>query len=120
MSKKNPSVVDGFDLNGNVIEEAKEFDGVLLEDWVNQRSPLKPSWVGRYSDQMHFDLQDGTEVSFYKHPNVIYADILFSGGIRTILFKCRQKKNLTRFISRVLKLAAMGPSTVHPDLRVDY
>ena len=120
MSKKNPSAVDGFSLNGDIIEEAKEFDGVLLEDWVNQRSPLKPSWVGRYSDQMHFDLQDGTEVSFYKHPNVIYADILFSGGIRTILFKCRQKKNLTRFISRVLKLAAMGPSTVHPDLRVDY
>lgn len=120
MSKKNPSAVDGFDLNGNVIEESKEFDGVLLEDWVNQRSPLKPSWVGRYSDQMHFDLQDGTEVSFYKHPNVIYADILFSGGIRTILFKCRQKKNLTQFISRVLKLATMGPSTVHPDLRVDY
>lgn len=32
MSKKNPSAVDGFDLNGNIIEEAKEFDGVLLED----------------------------------------------------------------------------------------
>lgn len=27
------------------------------------------------------------------------------------------KKNLTRFISRVLKLAEMGPSSIHPDLR---
>lgn len=117
MSKKNPSVVDGFDLNGNVIEEANEFDGVLIEEWVNQRSPIKPSWVGRYSDQMHFDLKDDTEVSFYKRPDIVYADILFSDGVRTILFKCRQKKNLTRFISRVLKLAEMGPSSVHPDLR---
>jgi hypothetical protein len=117
MGKKQPSVVDGFDLNGDIIEEAKEFDGVLIEEWVNQRSPLKPSWVGLYSGNMHFDLKDGTEVSFYKRPNVIYADILFSGGVRTILFKCRQKKNLTRFISRVLKLATMGPSSIHPDLR---
>lgn len=117
MGKKKPSVVDGFDLNGNVIEEANEFDGVLIEEWVNQRSPLKPSWVGRYSDLMHFDLKDGTEVSFYKRPDIVYGDILFSEGIRTILFKCRQKKNLTRFISRVLKLAEMGPSSVHPDLR---
>lgn len=117
MGKKKPSVIDGFDLNGNVIEEANEFDGVLIEEWVNQRSPLKPSWVGLYSDQMHFYLKDGTEVSFYKRPDIVYGDILFTKGIRTILFKCRQKKNLTRFISRVLKLAEMGPSSVHPDLR---
>lgn len=117
MSKKQPSAVDGFDLNGNIIEESKEFDGVLIEDWVNQRSPIKPSWVGRYSDMMRFDLEDGTEVSFYKRPEIVYADILFSTGYRTILFKCRQKKNLTRFISRVLKLAQMGPSSIHPDLR---
>lgn len=114
---KKISAVDGFDLNGNVIEEANEFDGVLIEEWVNQRSPLKPSWVSRYSDQMRFDLKDGTEVSFYKRPDIVYGDILFAEGIRTILFKCRQKKNLTRFISRVLKVAEMGPSSVHPDLR---
>lgn len=41
----------------------------------------------------------------------------FTEGVRTILFKCRQKKNLTRVISRVLKLAEIGPSSVHPDLR---
>lgn len=117
MSQKNPSVIDYFDLNGDLNEEANEFDGVLIEEWVNQRSPLKPSWVGRYSDQMHFDLKDGTEVSFYKRPDIVYGDILFVEGIRTILFKCRQKKNLTRFIGRVLKLAEMGPSSVHPDLR---
>ena len=117
MGKNKPSVVDGFDLNGNVIEEANEFDGVLIEEWVNQRSTLKPSWVGRYSDQLRFDLKAGTAVSFYKRPDIVYGDILFAEGIRTILFKCRQKKNLTRFISRVLKLAEMGPSSVHPDLR---
>lgn len=117
MGKKKPSAVDGFDLNGNIIEEANEFDGVLIEEWVNQRSPIKPSWVGRYSDQMHFDLKDGTEVSFYKRPDIVYGDILFYEGIRTILFKCRQKKNLTRFISRVLELANIGPKHVHPDFR---
>ncbi len=117
MSKKNPSVIDYFDLNGDLNEEANEFDGISLEDWIDKRSSIKPSWVGQYSQQMHFDLPDDTEVSFYKTPNVIYADILFAGGVRTILFKCRQKKNLTRFISRVLEIAQGDPSNVHPDFR---
>lgn len=117
MSKKTPSVIDYFSLNGDVIEEANEFDGISLEDWIDKRSSIKPSWVGQYSQQMHFDLPDDTEVSFYKTPNVIYADILFASGVRTILFKCRQKNNLTRFISRVLELANLGPKHVHPDFR---
>nr|DAN43491.1 MAG TPA: hypothetical protein [Caudoviricetes sp.] len=117
MSKKNPSVIDYFDLNGDLNEEAYEFEDVKLEEYIDKRSNLKPSWVGKYSQQMHFDLPDDTEVSFYKTPNVIYADILFAGGVRTILFKCRQKKNLTRFISRVLELANLGPKHVHPDFR---
>ena len=117
MSKKNPSVVDYFDLNGDLNEEAYEFEDVKLEEYIDKRSSIKPSWVGQYSQQMHFDLPDDTEVSFYKTPNVIYADILFSGGVRTILFKCRQKKNLTRFISRVLELANLGPKHIHPDFR---
>lgn len=117
MSKKTPSVIDYFSLNGDVVEEANEFDGICLEDWIDKRSSIKPSWVGQYSKQMHFDLPDDTEVSFYKTPNVIYADILFAGGVRTILFKCRQKKNLTRFISRVLEIAQGDPSNVHPDFR---
>lgn len=117
MSKKNPSVVDYFDLNGDLNEEAYEFEDVKLEEYIDKRSSIKPSWVGQYSQQMHFDLPDDTEVSFYKTPNVIYADILFAGGVRTILFKCRQKKNLTRFISRVLELANLGPKHIHPDFR---
>ena len=32
-------------------------------------------------------------------------------------FKCRQKKNLTGFISRVLELAQGEPSNIHPDFR---
>lgn len=117
MSKKTPSVIDYFSLNGDVIEEANEFDGISLEDWIDKRSSIKPSWVGKYSHQMHFDLPDDTEVSFYKGLNIVYADINFAGGIRTILFKCRQKKNLTRFISRVLEIAQGDPSNVHPDFR---
>nr|DAS12617.1 MAG TPA: hypothetical protein [Caudoviricetes sp.] len=117
MSKKNPSVVDYFDLNGDLNEEAYEFEDVKLEDYIDKRSNIKPSWIGKYSHQMHFDLDGGTEVSFYNGRNIIYADILFSGGIRTILFKCRQKKNLTRFISRVLELSQGEPSNIHPDFR---
>lgn len=108
MSKKNPSVVDYFDLNGDLNEEAYEFEDVKLEDYIDKRSNIKPSWIGKYSQQMHFDLDNGTEVSFYKGRNIIYADILF---------KCRQKKNLTRFISRVLELAQGEPSNIHPDFR---
>ena len=117
MSKKNQSVVDYFDLNGDLNEEAYEFEDVKLGDYIDKRSNIKPSWIGKYSQQMHFDLADGTEVSFYKGRNLIYADILFSGGIRTILFKCRQKKNLTRFISRVLELSQGKPENIHPDFR---
>ena len=117
MGKKNPSVVDYFDLNGDLNEEAYEFEDVKLEDYIDKRSNIKPSWIGKYSQQMYFDLSDGTEVSFYKRGNLIYADILFSGGIRTILFKCRQKKNLPRFISRVLELSQGKPENIHPDFR---
>lgn len=117
MSKKNPSVIDYFDLNGDLNEEAYEFEDVKLEDYIDKRSSMKPSWVGKYSHQLHFDLPDDTEVSFYKGLGIVYADINFAGGIRTILFKCRQKKNLTRFISRVLEIAQGDPSNVHPDFR---
>ena len=117
MSKKIPSVIDYFDLNGDLNEEAYEFEEVKLEDYIDKRSSLKPTWIGRYSHQLHFDLADDTEVTFYKCLNVVYADILFARGIRTILFKCRQKKNLTRFISRVLELAQGDQSNIHPDFR---
>lgn len=117
MSKKNPSVIDYFDLNGDLVEESEEFAGIKLDDYIDKRSKLKPTWIGRYSQQMHFDLDDDTEVSFYAGNSIVYADINFAGGIRTILFKCRQKKNLTRFISRVLEIAQGDPSNVHPDFR---
>lgn len=117
MSKKTPSVIDYFDLNGDLNEEAYEFEEVKLEDYIDKRSSLTPTWIGRYSHQLHFDLADDTEVTFYKCLNVVYADILFARGIRTILFKCRQKKNLTRFISRVLELAQGDLSNIHPDFR---
>lgn len=117
MSQKTSSVIDYFSLNGDIIEEANEFDGINLEDWIDKRSSIKPSWTGQYSRQMHFDLPDDTEVSLYLTLNVVYADIVFADGVRTILFKCRQKKNLTRFISRLLELAKLGSKHVHPDFR---
>lgn len=117
MSKKNPSVIDYFDLNGDLHEEAYEFEDVKLEDYIDKRSNMKPTWVGKYSHQLHFDLANDTEVSFYKGLSIVYADITFANGIRTILFKCRQKKNLTRFISRVLELAQGDSSNIHPDFR---
>lgn len=117
MSKKNPSVIDYFDLNGDLSEEAYEFEPVKLEDYIDKRSNIKPTWIGKYSHQLHFDLEDDTEVSFYKGLGIVYADIVFPNGVRTILFKCRQKKNLTRFISRVLELAQGDSSKIHPDFR---
>jgi len=117
MSEKTHSAIDYFDPNGNLNEEAHEFEGVKLEDYIDKRSSFKPSWIGRYSEQMHFDLESGVEVSFYRQLDIVYADILFYEGIRTILFKCRQKKNLTRFISRVLELAQGEPKNIHPDFR---
>ena len=117
MSKKNPSVIDYFDLNGDLNEEAYEFEDVKLEEYIDKRSNIKPAWVGKYSHQLHFDLPDDTEASFYKGLNIVYADITFAGGIRTILVKCRLQKNLPRFISRVLEIAQGDPSNVHPDFR---
>lgn len=117
MSKKNSSVIDYFDLNGDLNEEAYEFEDVKLEEYIDKRSNIKPTRVGKYSHQLHFDLVDDTEVSFYKGLDIVYADINFPNGIRTILFKCRQKKNLTRFISRVLELAQGDSSNIHPDFR---
>lgn len=117
MSKKEPSVINYFDLNGDLIEESEEFAGVKLDDYIDKRSSIKPTYMGKYSSSMHFDLESGVEVSFYAHSNIVYADILFYEGIRTILFKCRQRKNLTRFISRVLELAQGEPKNVHPDFR---
>lgn len=117
MSEKETSVIDYFNQYGDLNEEASEFLQVELKQYIDKRTALKPSYIGKRSGSMHFDLEDGTEVSFYLHPNIVYADILYSGGIRTIAFKCRQKKNLTRFISRVLELAQKGPSIIHPDFR---
>lgn len=117
MSKKNPSVIDYFDLNGNLNEEAYEFEDVELEEYIDKRSNIKPTWIGKYSHQLHFDFENKTEVIFYKGLSIVYADITFPNGIHTILFKCRQKKNLTRFISRVLELAQGDSSNIHPDFR---
>lgn len=118
MSKEEKTTIDFFNLNGDLVEESHEFDGVEVKDYVDPRTVIRPSFVSASRIVTYFDLDDGTEVSFYNHTSIIYADILFHDGVRTILFKCRQKKNLTEFIDRVLYLAVSGSDHVHTDFRV--
>lgn len=117
MSKEEKSAIDFFNLNGDLVEETHEFDGVEVKDYVDEKCVIRPTYVSASGLITYFDLNDGTEVSFYHNPSIIYADILFEDGIRTILFKCRQKKNLTEFINKVLYLAVFGSEYVHPDFR---
>ena len=117
MSKEEKSAIDFFNLNGDLVEEAHEFDGIEVKDYVDEKCIIRPSFVSETGLTTYFDLDSGTEVSFYHNPNIIYSDILFHNGVRSILFKCRQKKNLTEFISKVLYLAVSGSNYVHPDFR---
>lgn len=119
MSNKNKSAIDYFDTDGLLVEETNEFEGVVLEDYIDKRSSIKPTFVGQYSKSMHIDLPSETEVSFYKTPGTVYAEIEFPNGLKSILFKCRQKKHLTGFITKVIYLATSGPSHLHPDFRTD-
>lgn len=117
MSKEEKSAIDFFNLNGELVEETHEFDGVEVKDYVDEKCVIRPTYVSASGLITYFDLNNGTEVSFYHNPGIIYADILFEDGNRTILFKCRRKKNLTKFINKVLYLAVSGSQYVHPDFR---
>ena len=80
MSQKTPSVIDYFTLDGELIDEASEFSGISLEDYVDKRSRIKPDFNSVVSGVMHFDLHNESEVSFYRTPSVVYWEITFRNG----------------------------------------
>lgn len=88
MSKKNPSVIDYFTPDGQLREEAGEFEGLDLEPFIDKRSKVTPA----------------------------FSSALM--GMKTILFKCRQRKNLTGFIRKVLEIGSWDTSRVHTDFRI--
>lgn len=45
-------------------------------------------------------------------------DFFTPDGIKTILFKCRQRKNLTGFIRKVLEIGSWDTARVHTDFRI--
>lgn len=120
MSQKSKSVIDFFNTDGELREEADEFEGLDLEPFIDKRSKVKPNFASPLTGVMHFDLENEVEVSFYRQPNVIYGEITYPNGIKTVLFKCRQRKNLTRFISRVLEIGSWPLNRIHRDFRIDF
>ena len=68
--------------------------------------------------------QKAPSVIDYFHPNgslyeeaVVYGEITFPNGVKSILFKCRQRKNLTGFIRKVLEIASWPLDRIHNDFR---
>lgn len=120
MSKKTPSVIDYFTTDGELVDEASEFSGINLEDYVDKRSRIKPNFNSAVSGVMHFDLHNEAEVSFYRAPSVVYGEVTFPNGCKTVLFKCRQKKNLTWFIRKVLEIGSWPLTRIHNDFRTSF
>lgn len=119
MSQDITSVIDYFTPNGELIDEASEFEGIDLSEFVDKRSKITPDYVNGEGNVMQFDLKDGTEVSFYRQPSCVYGEITYPGGIKTILFKCRQVANLKRFIRMVLEIGSWDVSRIHADFRIN-
>ena len=120
MSTKNPSVIDYFNPDGTLREEATEFEALDLEQYIDQRSKIKPDYNSAVSGIMQFDLEGDVEVGFYRTPSVVYGEIIFPTGGKTVLFKCRQKKNLTGFIRKVLEIASWPVDRIHTDFRITF
>lgn len=117
MSQKAPSVIDYFHPNGSLYEEAGEFEGLDLAPFVDKRSKIEPDFNSPLTGVMQFDLKNDAEVSFYRTPAVVYGEITFQNGVKSILFKCRQRKNLTGFIRKVLEIASWPLDRIHNDFR---
>lgn len=118
MSQKTPSIIDYFNTDGELREEAGEFEGLDLEQYIDRRSKIIPDFNSVITGVMQFDLKNDAEVSFYRTPSVVYGEITFANGCKTVLFKCRQKKNLTGFIRKVLEIASWPLTRIHNDFRV--
>lgn len=111
------SVTDYFDLSGNMFEEALEFQGVKLPAYIDGRSKIKPT----YCDSINMRIKlDYSEVRFTKTDAIVYASITFKEEdhyVETILFKCRQKANLGKFIRHVLVIAKLPVDRIHREYR---
>ena len=118
MSQKTPSIIDYFTPDGELREEAGEFEGLDISQYIDRRSKIEPDFNSVLTGVMQFDLEDDTEVSFYRTPSVVYGEITFPNGVKTALFKCRQRKNLTGFIRKVLEIASWPLTRIHNNFRV--
>ena len=111
------NVIDYFDLSGNMFEEALEFQGVRLAAYIDGRSKIKPDYIDSINMQIKLD---NSEVRFTKTDAVVYASISFKDGkdtVNTILFKCRQRSNLGKFIRHVLAIAKFPVDRIHREYR---
>ncbi len=111
------NVTDYFDLSGNMFEEALEFQGVKLPVYIDGRSRIKPD----YWDLINMQIKlDNSEVRFTKTDSVVYASITYNDGaekVSTILFKCRQRANLGKFIRHIIKIAKLPVDRIHREYR---
>lgn len=111
------NVTDYFDLSGNMFEEALEFQGVKLPAYIDGRSKIKPT----YWDSINMQIKlDNSEIRFTKTDAIVYASITFKGDdyqVETILFKCRQRANLGKFIRRVIAIAKLPVDRIHREYR---
>lgn len=111
------NVTDYFDLSGNMFEEALEFQGVNLAAYIDGRSRIKPNYIDSINMQIKLDY---SEVRFTKTDAIVYASITFKideGYVETILFKCRQRANLGKFIRRVIAIAKLPVDRIHREYR---
>lgn len=110
------SVADLFALDGSLFDESVEFQGVKLSSYIDGRAKITPSFEDRVTMRLK---TKNAEVTFRVLPWIVYGwvEFLDGSGIETMLFKCRQKKNLTKFIRNVLSVASMSPSKIHNDFR---
>jgi len=117
MSQRDKSVIDYFTPDGQLREEAGEFEGLDLEPFIDKRSKATPAFSSALMGVMQFDLENDVEVSFYRQPNCVFGEISYPNGIKTILFKCRQKANLGKFIRHVLAIAKLPVNRIHREYR---
>ena len=59
MSQNSKSVIDFFTPDGQLREEAGEFEGLDLEPFIDKRSKVTPAFSSALMGVMQFDLENG-------------------------------------------------------------
>lgn len=108
------TVMDNFNTEGEIIQEAEEFADIKVADFIDKRTKVTPSFSD--SRTTHIDVELN-RVTFYRFNSIVYGHIEYDNGVETILFKCRQKKNLTRFISAILEMASWDTRKITREYR---